>query len=391
MQYIRAKWTNDYKGINGRKVRFKPAMFEKSDDAETWIDLDRFGNITNLVNCVDAGSTPTTLCVMVDPEVTQFTFRLDDNIYNTNFITYTKNCLSVPNMGINRIKTNIGASTSTLSALNGSSFKNLSSPRNISSEFYNPNNLGFPSICGRPDNTAQHSIGEWIGYCHTAAEGFFSNNFGPLTVYYNSIKAYSNDVIKNQIPKAGDDNLDKWDNIRISYPTQTFSSLDFNTIFHHTYIYSGATNLALDGFTQDEDINIYYWSGSSYTLLQTHTRTVTYQGRNELMEVTLTVTSSSAATRQIHVSFSIHNISGNLLPINSTFTIKLADSDQTGTTTRTLGTITNISTDATTTLTGYGTVAVDELTPNPYAGETLLAIVYRDGVAFESVSTVMSA
>lgn len=385
---VRAKWTNEYYNINGRKITIVPANFQVSDDGVTWVDLQSFGSVGTMTNCSDAGSTSSNLVLMVVGGVSSFSFKLSNDTSNTLFTMLVKDSITLPNISITRVKSAIGSGNSNLGALNTSAAINLSSPRVSSSVIYNPYSQQLPTTVGRPLKTQPYTLGEWIGYCHTAEQGFKANNFNNLTVSYGSTYNYSSDVIKNQIPVAGDTDTSKWNNIKLVYPDTTYSNLNFNNIFTHTHTYNGAVNQATAGYSQNQELRIYY---NDSNLMQTLTRTVTFQGRNDIMTVTLTVTSSSAALRRINVSFSIYNKTASSLNVSGTYTVKAATSNQTGTTSRTLGTLTILGGYQTATLTGYASWAVDEFTPNPTEGQTMTVIVYKDGSAFESTTTTLQA
>lgn len=162
-----------------------------------------------MTNCSDAGSTTGNLVLMVVGGVSSFSFKLSNDTSNTLFTMNVKDSITLPNISITRVKGVIGSGVSNLVGLNTSASINMCSPRVSDSIIYNPYSQAIPSTVGRPLKTSPYTLGEWIGYCHSAEAGFKANNFNNLSVSYGSTYSYSNDVIKNQIPVAGDADTSK--------------------------------------------------------------------------------------------------------------------------------------------------------------------------------------
>lgn len=305
-----------YKGINGRIFYVTPGMFRISGDGgTTWETLTSVGTLTNCVNCTYLGGSPTAKQLMVDPGVTSISFKMDTDtsIPQEVYSFPLKDCLSLPNISTTRIKTAISETNNVLSSLSTSANINLCSPRISRSQIYVPSGINvnnLPELVGRPDKITPHAMGEWIGYCHTAEAGFkvigWDNAYIPYNLFAsNNVTTILATVIKNQIPVAGDMNLDKWARVRISYGSVVRDNLDFRNLAVDRYI-----NEATPAGTYV--LNVEYWNGSQFVLTNTKSLTITKQ----------TIEGYIHDTLKTEFGFTITNANFNNKTVTFTRTVK---------------------------------------------------------------------
>lgn len=213
--------------------------------------------------------------IMINAGVTEFTYRIRSSNAMA-WSTFNIACLATVapnNINTTLIRNLIGAGNNQVAGLELSGLINQKSPLTETPHLY-PGNL--PSyIKGRPDGSIASMLGEWIGYCQSAQEGFkiaipttqnipWGQSFNPLC-----------GVFKRQIAKSGD--LDyylnhaKWNDVKLDYWSTLGGSapegINFNNINFHRYTGPSVNNTAWH--SADEvvtfPVKAYYKVVGSYT------------------------------------------------------------------------------------------------------------------------------